>query len=260
MKLRPSLRIQQNLSLLGAAWLLACAAVAQQTPLDAAIPTAKGVQAIKVIGVSPSGTSLDVMSPDGSQRYSLPFAQLKDLRMNAPVELDQALGLYQQKKYDEALAMLSKLVARFRGLQLPWAQQAAASLGSIHLAKGNVPAAEAAFAAFQKMYPGQGSLQADVGLALVAVAKKDYDAARAKLEPVAEAALKEKNVANANALAYSGVFLGLGQINEAEGKFSEALEQYLRTVTLFFHDRAAASIAQERADALRKEHKDIAVP
>jgi tetratricopeptide (TPR) repeat protein len=260
MKQRPTARIQQNLSLLGAIWLLASAACAQQTPLDAVIINAAGQQLpySKVFGVSASGTSLEVT--DGKARLSLPLAQIKELRMNPPTELNQALALYQQKNFDGALTMLQALVTRFRGLPTAWAQQAAATIGSIHLAKGNVPAAEAAFAAFQKMYPGQASLQADVGLALVAVAKKDFDAARAKLEPIAEAALKEKNVATASAVAYSNAFLGLGQINEAEGKHSEALEQYLRTVTLFFHDRAAAVLAQERAEAIRKQHKSAAVP
>ena len=258
MKLRPSVRIQQYLSLFGGVFLLISTASAQ---IDATITMKdNSVRQAKVIGVSASGAQLEITTPDGTGRLGLALAQVKDVRMAAPAELNQALTLYQQKNYDAALALLQKIIARYRGLPAAWMQQAASTLGSVHLAKGDVQGAEAAFKDFQKMYPGVGSLQADVGLALVAVARKDYAAAKAKLEPVAEAALKEKNVGPANALAYSATFLGLGQIEEAEGNYSEALEQYLRTVTLFYHDRAAAALAQERADNLRKEHKDVAVP
>ncbi len=258
MKLRPSVRFQQNLSLLGGAFLLVSTAFGQ---VDAEIVMKDNrMQRTKVIGVSASGLQLDITTPDGKGRLGVPLAQIKEVRMAPPAELNQALAQYQEKKYDEALTTLRTLVAKYRGMPASWAQQAAATVGSVYLAKGDVAGAETAYREFQKLYPGPGTLQSEVGLALVAVAKKDYAGARAKLEPVAEAALKEKNVSSATALAYSSTFLGLGQIEEAEGNLSEALEHYLRTVTLFYHDRASAAIAQERADALRKENKDLAVP
>lgn len=258
MKLRPSVRFQQNLCLIAGTLLLASTGWAQ---VDAEIVKKDNrIERTKVLGVSPSGLQLDVTTPDGKGKLGIPLAQIKEVRMAQPAELTQALAQYQDKKYDEALTTLKAVVAKYRGMPAGWAQQAAATVGSILLAKGDIAGADNAFREYQKLYPGQGSLQSDVGLALVAVAKKDYAAAKAKLEPVAEAALKEKNVSAATALAYSATFLGLGQIEEAEGNLTEALEHYLRTVTLFYHDRAAAAIAQERADALRKENKDLAVP
>lgn len=258
MKLRPSVRFQQNLSLFGGAFLLVSTAFAQ---VDAEIVMRDNrLQRAKVFGVSPSGLQLDITTPDGKGRLGVPLAQIKEVRMAQPAELGQALAQYQEKKYDEALATLRALVTKYKGMPASWAQQAAATIGSVYLAKGDIPGADYAFREFQKLYPGQGSLQSEVGLALVAIAKKDFAAARTKLEPVAEAALKEKNVSAATALAYSSTFLGLGQIHESEGNLTEALEHYLRTVTLFFHDRASAAIAQERADALRKENKDLSVP
>jgi hypothetical protein len=38
-----------------------------------------------------------------------------------------------------------------------------------------------------------------------------------------------------------------------------ALEDYLRTVTIFHHDPASVAAAQERADALRKD-RNVVVP
>ena len=60
---------------------------------------------------------------------------------------------------------------------------------------------------------------------------------------------------SANRSLTACAFLILGQVKESEGNAPGALEDYLRTVTIFHHDPAAVSAAQERADALRKDHK-----
>jgi len=54
--------------------------------------------------------------------------------------------------------------------------------------------------------------------------------------------------------SYSQTFYLLGQIAESQQDFPAALEDYLRTVTLFPADRLAVAHSKERADALRKEH------
>src|SRR5205823_2431111 len=112
---------------------------------------------------------------------------------------------------------------------------------------------------FQEYVPGAGSAQADVGIARVAFSKKDLATAKQKLEPICEQALKEKVAPKNLAAAYSQAFYLSGQIKEAGGDFAGALEDYLRTVALFPQDRIAVSAAQERADAMRKEH-GVAVP
>ena len=69
-------------------------------------------------------------------------------------------------------------------------------------------------------------------------------------------ALKEKNVPPANRIAFSGAFYVMGQVKESEKDFSGALEDYLRTITIFYHDSTAKNGAQQRADALRKDNKN----
>ena len=133
-------------------------------------------------------------------------------------------------------------------------------LGDIYLAMNRIPDAEAAYNDFQKAYAGKSSLQSDVGIARIAVAKKDFPSAKAKLQPIAEAALKLKNIPRTDALAYGQAFYLLGQIKESENDYLGALEDYLRTVTLFPNDRIAAAGAQEKADALRKSHSALVVP
>ena len=137
-------------------------------------------------------------------------------------------------------------------------------LGDIYLAMDDLAKAETAYSDAKRLYPAAGgaSSVAEVGPALVAARKKDFATAKAKIEPIVAEALGEKSPPPAKAMAYSKAFLVSAQVKEAEGNLSGALEDYLRTVTIFYHDPAAVSVAQEQADKLRARSKEnpITVP
>jgi len=234
--------------------MLAFAAQAQ----DVIVTTDNQSRTVKVIGVSPSGQTLDFFVGQG--QLGLPLSSVKEVRMNPPAEYVQGVAAYQAKDFPKSLSLIKAVVAKFKGMPNPWAQQATAMLGELYIATNDLAKAEAAYGDFKRLYPGGGSLQSDVGLSRLAVAKQDYDTAKQKLEPITDAALKEKVVAPANAVAYSQAFLVSGQVKEATGNLPGALEDYLRTVTLFYYDRVAVAAAQERADALRAAHPEVTVP
>ena len=252
MKLRFSSHFQQLLSAAACSALLAGAASAQT---DATVFIGGQGKAMKVMGVT--GTSLMVKTEFGEQ--GLPLAQIQEVRMAAPAEFGQGLAAYQAKDYAKALPLFKAVADKFRGLPAAWAQQASGMLVEIHLATNDAAKADADYAAFVKAYPGGGTA-ADVLAARIAVSKKNFDVAKQKLGAITDAALKEKTVAPGNALAFSQAFLVSGQVKESEGNLAGALEDYLRTVTLFYHDRAAVAVAQEKADALRAQHPEITVP
>ncbi len=195
-----------------------------------------------------SGGTLNMVVEAGS--IGVPLATVKEVQMAVPAEVAQVQKAFASKDYDKALASLVPFVGKFKGLPTEWAMQATAMLGGVYIALGEMTKAEAAYKDFQRAYAGSGSLQAEVGMARVAVFNKKYDAVKPRLEAIAEAALKEKTVSVANALAYSQAFLALGEIKEGEGDLSGALANYLRTVTVFYHDAAALTMAQERANTL----------
>ncbi len=237
---------------------LAQAPAAPAAGTDVVVTKDNQQRQVKVIGVSPSGANLEFLV--GAGRLGLPLASIKEVRMPAPTELSQAVAAYQAKDYAKALTLMKGVVDKFKGMPSPWAQQATSMIGELYIQANDLPKAEAAYNDFKKLYPEGGSLQSEVGLSRLAAAKKDYATAKQKLEPITDAALKEKIITPGNALAYSQAFLVSGQVKEAEGNLSGALEDYLRTVTLFYHDRTAVASAQERADALRAAHKEAVVP
>ena len=258
MKLRSSFSSHQLVFVLSLSLLLAAVATAQDK-----ITTKDGrIQDVKILGVSGANVQAEMKMGAGTGMMGIPLANIapNGISMAPPAPVIAAVAAYNAKDYAKAVGLLKPVVDKFKGLPVVWAQQATGLLGDVYVALNKLPEAEAAYNDFQKIYGGQGSAQTDVGLARVAFSKKDYAAAKAKLEPIRDRALAEKFPAAGMAQAYSQTFYLLGQINEAEQQYADALENYLRTVTLFFHDQTSASAAKVRADALRQEHTGITVP
>jgi tetratricopeptide (TPR) repeat protein len=213
------------------------------------------LQQAKVLGVNGSTVEVRV----GSGTVGIPIGNISEVTMPAPPEFAAALAAYEAKDFPKALKSIQSVLDKYKGLPADWAQQAAVMLGDIYVAMNELGRAETAYHDFQKIYPSAGAAQAEVGLARIAVSKKDFAAAKETLEPIAEQALKTRAVPRGLGAAYGQAFDLSGQVKEADGDFVGALEDYLRAVTIFPQDRLAAADAQERADALRKEHA-VTVP
>ena len=215
----------------------------------------KTVQVGKIVGVA--GSSLQIQI--GAGTIGLPLSAVASVAMAVPPEFTAGKAAYDTQDYAKAMDPIKSVAGRFKGLPTEWAQQAAGMLGDIYVALGKLPEAEAAYQDFQKTYGGgTSSTQTDVGLARIAVSKKEFDKAKEKLTPIVTKALTERRPAPDVAAAYSQAFFLMGQIDEAAQDYPAALENYLRTVTVFAADRAAVTGAKERADALRKEHQTTA--
>ena len=217
--------------------------------------SAAGVQQGVVLGASAAGVQIRI----GAQTITLPPAMFESFQMAAPPEYAPGVQAYVAGELPKALGAIRSVTDRYKGLPTDWAQYATGLLGDIYVATADYPKAEAAYADFKKLYAaaaGGAVSTSEVGLARIAVAKKDLATAKAKLDPITTEALAEKSIAPAKAMAYSQAFLVSGQLKEQEGNLQGALEDYLRTVTIFYHDRTAVTAAQQKADALRGRDKD----
>jgi len=193
----------------------------------------------------------------GPAETGIPLANVSSVTMAPPKAYADTLAAWQAGDAKKTLLLLEPLVASFNGLPTVWAERASALLGEAFLTSGQVGKAEAAFASFQKSYPASAST-ADIGLARLAIEKKDFATAQAKLLPVAEKA-KATKLAGAGENAVFGQALTLlGQVQESSAENSEALENYLLVTTIFHEDDAAAKKSRERADALIE--KSVIVP
>jgi predicted Zn-dependent protease len=212
-------------------------------------------QEVKILGVTSGGVSVQM----GDAQMVEPFSNLTAVTMTPPPEFAAATTAYEHGDLQGALAIATALVQTYRGLPTDWARDAMVMVGDINVALNQVPQAQKAYSDYQTAYPGADATGMNIGLASIDVANKNLDAAKAKITPVLSQALTTLNPPHAQASLIARAYLVSGEIKEQSGDFSGALEDYLRTVTIFPQDRIAVAGAQQRADALRKSHS-VTVP
>ena len=255
MKLRSTSSSQQLLFLAACGLsLLGNSAFGQQQPATVKIKGGEPKQGI-ITGVTASGVGM-TLTAGGTGSISIPLSTIESISMVPPPEYNLALQAVAAKDLPKAAGLIRGLITKYKGLPADWAQQAAALAGFLALQSGDMAGAEAAFSDFKKSYPS--APEGKVGTAAIAASKKDFATAKGLIAPIVEDALKQKDVPVTNRFAYSRAMYISGLVKESEKNLPGALEDYLRTTTIFYHDTAAVASAQERADALRKNK--ITVP
>ena len=214
------------------------------------------VQQVKILGVQ--GSMVQTQGPYGAVPF--PLANIAQVEMQPPADFTAGKRFLTAKDNANALVAIRGVVDKFKGLPTAWAEEATLMLGDLYIETNDLAKAEKAYEDAKRIYPASGGPQAEIGIARIAFGKKDLATAKAKLQPVTEEALGKQVIPAQVAAAYSKAFYLLGQIKEAEKDYPGALEAYLRTATLFCQDTATAKVAQERADALRKEQPSVTVP
>jgi tetratricopeptide (TPR) repeat protein len=213
-----------------------------------------------------------MVSLGAAQTLGVPLRNVRSVEMPVPLKMVEVQKLVAEGKYEQALNEMQSEVSvaigsetqkfkqyqQYRGIPLLWVRQALSTTAGLFLALNKFEEAEKAYKDLQTYYTAGGSLEYEVGMARIAVAKGDGASVKGKLEEVTQKALADKAVSREAAGIYSQAFLALGQLREKEGELSAALESYLRTVALFPQDASAAAVAQERADGLIS--KKVTVP
>ena len=202
------------------------------------------------------GTKVVVKNMQGEISYDL--AQVQEVRKAPPPEFQQGRSAIDAGELDKALVLIKGVADRYKGLPTAWASDSMAMLGNIYVNLGKFPEAESAFDEFQKTYPASGSTAANLGKARIAVERGNFAEAKGVAEPIVKDALTKKTVTRAENQLYGQAYYVLGKVAEGEGKLPEAMENYCRTVAIFYQERAVVSEAEKRIDALRK--KGITTP
>lgn len=214
-------------------------------------PTAQPRQLINVLVTGVRNGKVAIREAMGQIEYDV--SQIQEVRKAAPAEFPAGQRFIETGELDKALPLIKAVADKFKGLPTVWAQDATAMLGNIYLSLGQLGEAENAFNEFQRAYPGAGSITASIGKARLAAERGKFAEARSIAEPMVADALKKKSVSRADSQIIGQACFVLAKAAEGEGKKSEAMEQYCRTVAIFYQERSVVAEAQKRIDALRKD-------
>jgi tetratricopeptide (TPR) repeat protein len=209
----------------------------------------------KITGVSAGSVRLQM----GSGATGIPLADIREIRMDAPPEFDAAAAKLSAGDTAAATGVLEKITQTYAGLPAPWAERALALLGDAKLAAGDKEGAAAVYDKLTETYPQAKSL-ANLGRARLAVDGGKFSEAEPLLQPLLDASAKTALPAASDGPAFTQAHYLAGRIKEAAGELEAALVHYLKASALFPFDKASASSAQKRADALRAEHAGLIAP
>lgn len=194
-----------------------------------------------------------VMVKEGAGEAGYEVAGIQEVRKAAPPEFAQAQQLVESGDFAKAATLFKGIAEKFKGLPTAWAQDATAMLGGLYLNLDKVSEAEAAISAYEIAYRGIGPSGANAAKARLAAAKKRFAEAKGLAQSVVAGALSRKTVTRAESQNFGQGYFVLGQCAESEGNLAEAMENYARTVAVFYHDRTVVAQAQKRIDELRQK-------
>lgn len=213
----------------------------------------------KITGLSGGNIRLAISAQGaGTVESSVPLAEAKSVNMEAPADWNKARELWEKGQAAETARILTPLVGSFLGLPVPWVKQAAVLLVDARLETGDDAGAEKVLADFAAAYPDADDLT-PLLRAKLAIKRNNFVGAKPLLAPLVEQGSQTKLADSSQSVTYGQAFYMMGLIHEQEGNLPAALQDYLRTTTLFFEDAATTAKAKERADILINE-KNIVVP
>lgn len=186
-----------------------------------------------------------ILQTTAGSRTFPPGSYLKAVA-DKPPEFDQARQLAGQQKYDDAIKILTDLVARYRFLE--WDNNSRALMAQIQVAKGD---AAAAISTYDDLFRNSADAKNDSNILW---AYRDA-LLKAKQFDKLEAALNEAISKGPRADAAKAQIMR-GDIKLAQGQVEGAVLDYLRTVVLFKSEKEAQPAALLKAAQTLEKLRD----
>ena len=236
-------------------------ALAQQATLVVKSQGRDITQAGEVTGAGNGAVKFKFLQAGKPQEVAIPLTNIVSIQMAPPKDFDEGGKLFSEGKDLLALTKYAVVENQFKGLPTPWMAVTLARLGQLHIRLNQYDKAEAFFAEYSQIFTGENALPlADLGKAQIAFAKGDNDTAKTLLESVAEKAKTIETATEQQSNFFANTFFTLGQVQEAANDLTNALESYLKVVTLYYRDTTLLTAAETKAAALRKAHPEVSVP
>lgn len=190
-------------------------------------------------------TGVTLKFSDGSGSTTIQRANIERVEITPPEEAFKAA----QKAWDggkmaEVASILAPIYTRYRGLPQNWIETISVRLGQAYVAEKDWIKAGALFDSFVKFHPNSESL--DVirsGQAQALYGQNKLAEAAVILEQLVADREKDVLLSEEQSRALGRACVILGRCHAGAKKNQEALEAFLKTVVLYYHDSGAVAEA-----------------
>lgn len=219
-------------------------------------------QRAEVVSVANGKVKVRYQQGTAMAETEIPVTALAAVDMPAPKAFEEGNAAFAAGNTAEFLSKFSGVQSQYRGLPTPWMGVTLARLGQAYITLNQYPKAEEIFTEYSKVFGNSSNAMplAELGRAQIAFAQGKQDEAKTLLGPVVEKSATVEAVNEAQSSFFANAFYTLGQIQEAEGDYANALDSYLKVVTLYYTDTALTTTSQQKADAIRQAHPGTTVP
>lgn len=183
-----------------------------------------------------------------SAEIGVPRSDVVRLDVSIPSEYKTGVTALKEGKPGEAVNAFKVVVDRFGGLPAGWAMDSVLRLGDAYLEQKDVASAEATFERMKKLYPGAAQGQTlEVKKARLLVIGKKYDEAMTVVQGYLDAQMKKDYLPVEQEVVVADALVLLGDCLLANGKPNQALDSYLKVVTLYDYDDVREAEARFKA-------------
>jgi len=199
----------------------------------------------QVVKVSGTGVGIKV----GENEFTVTLPSILRAEIAKPDAVEKSLTAFRGGKYPEALAGFKSVADRYAGLPLPWAEESLLRLGDTQLALKDYAGAKKTFDTVKGYYPDKAPML-EAKYARMLFVQGQADKAMQTVQAVLDPLLKRDFLTDdQEATVASGLVL-LGDCQVAAGKLDDALNDYLKVITLFDVDPDQTAEAKYKAAKL----------
>ena len=201
----------------------------------------------QVIKVTNEGVAIKV----GESEFTVPRQDVLSADIAKPDAFEKSLTAWRVGKNQDALTGFKTIVDRYAGLPLPWVEESLVRLGDVQIAMKDYVGAKKTFDNFDILYPQSALAPAvDAKCARILFAQGQADKALPAIQAVLDPLLKRDYLTDDQESAVAECLVVQGDYFVAAGRHDDALDSYLKVVTLFDADEDQTATAKYKAAKL----------
>jgi tetratricopeptide (TPR) repeat protein len=208
------------------------------------VTTRAGTQTGTILKSGSAGVVIKV----GDNELTIPVTDVVRVELAKTDAADKAEAAFRAGKLQDAMAGYKAILDRYGWLPVTWVEESYVKLGEIQIALKDPTAAKRTFDAFKAAYPKStlGPLL-DIKYARILLESREADKAVQLVEKTIEPLLKKDALTDDQERAMAEGAMIVGDVQAATGKADDALDQYLKVVTLYDVDNDLTAQARLKA-------------